>query len=493
MGIVVRQTFLSSISAYFGVAIGYINIVLLMPAFLSESEVGLIRTINAMAMLLVPLALIGASGALVRFFPKVKQHIPQLMGLTLTMVILAYLIITTTSYLFSDTLFSFYEEKAPEISNYFWLIFGLLGMMVFFNYLEALSRATLDISTPNFFREVVYKSGHLMIVVFVGLGVLTFEKYLYGHLVIYVFLIIGLGLFVGKKLPLKFDFRNVFNQSFTKEVVNFSLYSILGSFGIMMVLQIDQLMVSGFLGFEFNGIYSTALYMAVVIELPRRLIAQITTPIIAKAYHEERYADINRDYKNVSNSLFFLGGFLFVLITLNLDNIYSIMPKGESYSRGMWVVYFIGLTKVVDMVFSVNGEIISMSKIYRINVFLILGLGLLTVATNYVFIPRIGMEGAAVATLTTYLLFNIIKYFLLKFKYGFDPFSLKTLLLLLTMCGGYFLIAEVPSLSNAWLDLVFRSIIIGLYFLLLFWLLKPSPELSKFLQDKLTGSKKPTE
>jgi O-antigen/teichoic acid export membrane protein len=489
MGIVVRQTFLSSISAYFGILIGYVNIVLFMPLYLSPAEIGLIRTINAMALLLVPLALIGSSGALVRFFPKVKNHIPQLMGLTLAMVFIAYVIVTGLSYLFSDVLFSFYEENAPEIGNYFWLIFGLLGMMVFFNYIEALSRAALDISTPNFFREVIYKSGHLLIVIFVGFGILSFESYLYSHLIIYIFLIIGLSYFVSQKVPFQFDFKSVFSQPFTKEVVNFSLYSILGSFGIMMVLQIDQLMVSGFLGLEFNGIYSTALYMAVVIELPRRLIAQISTPIIAKAYHEERYADINHDYKNVSNSLFFLGGFLFVLITLNLGNIYNIMPNGESFSAGIWVVYFIGLTKIIDMVFSVNGEIISMSKIFRLNVILILGLGIITVITNYIFIPRIGMVGAAIATMTTYFIFNSIKYILLKVKYGFDPFSMKTLYLLLTMTAGYFFIAEVPALENPWFDIVVRSMIIGLYFIVLFWVFKPSPEILEMIQRKVNSKK----
>ena len=489
MGIVVRQTFFSSISAYFGIVIGYINIVLFMPLYLSEAEIGLIRTINAMAMLLVPLALIGSSGSLVRFFPKVKNQIPQLMGLTLTMVVLAYMIVTGFSYLFRDAIFSLYQENAPEIGSYFWLIYGLLGMMVLFNYIEAVSRAALDISTPNFFREVVYKSGHLFIVIMVGVGYLSFEKYLYSHLIIYVFLIVGLGYFVSRKVSLKFDFNGVFNHEFTKDVASFSLYSILGSFGIMMVLQIDQLMVSGFLGLEFNGIYSTALYMAVVIELPRRLIAQITTPIIAEAYHEERYADINNDYKNVSNSLFFLGGFLFVLITLNLPNIYSIMPNGASFSRGIWVVYFIGLTKIVDMVFSVNGEIISMSKIFRINVILIMGLGILTVITNYIFIPRIGMVGAAIATLTTYLIFNTIKYFLLKVKYGFDPFSKKTIYLLITMGFGYFLIAEIPPMNSTWADLVLRSMIIGLYFIVLFWAFKPSPEIINIIQKKINPSK----
>jgi O-antigen/teichoic acid export membrane protein len=141
------------------------------------------------------------------------------------------------------------------------------------------------------------------------------------------------------------------------------------------------------------------------------------------------------------------------------------------------------------MVFSVNGEIISMSKIFRLNVILILGLGILTVITNYIFIPRIGMVGAAIATMTTYFIFNSIKYILLKVKYGFDPFSMKTLYLLLTMTAGYFFIAEVPALENPWFDIVVRSMIIGLYFIVLFWVFKPSPEILEMIQRKVNSKK----
>ncbi|MFT4786924.1 MAG: O-antigen/teichoic acid export membrane protein, partial [Cellvibrionaceae bacterium] len=358
MSVVFKQTFLSSISAYIGIVIGYVNIILIMPLFLSEDQIGLIRTINSIAMLLVPLALVGASGALVRFFPKMPNEKAKLLGLTASMVLIAFGLVVGLSIIFKEQWFAFFQKESPEVNNYFALVYAMLAVMIIFNYLEAISRAGFNISVPNFFREVVFKAGHLIAVLFVGFGWISYHQYLHSHLLIYVFLILGLGYFVKRKVTLKFSFTGIFQHKLSQDIIQFSLFSILGSFGIMMVLQIDQIMVSSYLGLSENGIYSTALFMAVVIELPRRLISQITTPVIAKAYHEERFNDINNDYKSVSNSLFFLGGFLFLMITLNLHNIYQIMPNGEVYAKGYWVVYFIGLTKIVDMVFSVNGEIV---------------------------------------------------------------------------------------------------------------------------------------
>ncbi|MFT6941598.1 MAG: O-antigen/teichoic acid export membrane protein, partial [Cyclobacteriaceae bacterium] len=316
MSVVFKQTFLSSISAYIGIVIGYVNIILIMPLFLSEDQIGLIRTINSIAMLLVPLALVGASGALVRFFPKMPNEKAKLLGLTASMVLIAFGLVVGLSIIFKEQWFAFFQKESPEVNNYFALVYAMLAVMIIFNYLEAISRAGFNISVPNFFREVVFKAGHLIAVLFVGFGWISYHQYLHSHLLIYVFLILGLGYFVKRKVTLKFSFTGIFQHKLSQDIIQFSLFSILGSFGIMMVLQIDQIMVSSYLGLSENGIYSTALFMAVVIELPRRLISQITTPVIAKAYHEERFNDINNDYKSVSNSLFFLGGFLFLMITL---------------------------------------------------------------------------------------------------------------------------------------------------------------------------------
>src|SRR5947207_3374598 len=45
MGIVQRQSIKSSIATYIGVAIGYLNFVILYPRFLSTDQVGLIRVL----------------------------------------------------------------------------------------------------------------------------------------------------------------------------------------------------------------------------------------------------------------------------------------------------------------------------------------------------------------------------------------------------------------------------------------------------------------
>ena len=69
MGVVVKQSILTSIISYVGIGIGYINLLYLYPKFLETDQVGLLRVIQDAAMLLAPFATIGLAQGVVRFFP----------------------------------------------------------------------------------------------------------------------------------------------------------------------------------------------------------------------------------------------------------------------------------------------------------------------------------------------------------------------------------------------------------------------------------------
>jgi len=58
---------------------------------------------------------------------------------------------------------------------------------------------------------------------------------------------------------------------------------------------------------------------------------------------------------------------LFLGIWCNIDSIFELIPNGEIYSPGKWVVFYIGLSKLFDMATGVNQEIVGTSKYYKID------------------------------------------------------------------------------------------------------------------------------
>jgi len=68
-------------------------------------------------------------------------------------------------------------------------------------------------------------------------------------------------------------------------------------------------------------------------------------------------------------------------VAANLDSIFMLMPKGEIYQAGKWVVIIVGMGKLVDMLFGPSSEIIIYSKYYSFNILLILLLSALIITT----------------------------------------------------------------------------------------------------------------
>ena len=70
MGIIIKQSAISTALTYAGVVIGYVNLLILFPAYMSPEEVGLARIVQDAAMIMVPFAQLGISQLIIRFFPE---------------------------------------------------------------------------------------------------------------------------------------------------------------------------------------------------------------------------------------------------------------------------------------------------------------------------------------------------------------------------------------------------------------------------------------
>jgi O-antigen/teichoic acid export membrane protein len=217
-------------------------------------------------------------------------------------------------------------------------------------------------------------------------------------------------------------------------------------------------------GLSFNAIYTTAFYMATVIEIPKRAITQSSTTIIAKAFEENNIEEVKRIYHKTALNQSLIGSLLLLGVWANLHSIFSIMPNGNFYEAGAYVVLLIGGTKLVDMVFGPSSEIIVLSKYYWFNIVVVSILAISGLILNYLLIPQFGIIGAAIATAISIILFNCIKYLFIYIKLGIQPFNFSFIKILM-ICGVCVLINMwLPQFQNTYADILFRSGIITIVF-----------------------------
>jgi O-antigen/teichoic acid export membrane protein len=483
MGIVVRQSILTSIISYTGIAIGYVNLIYLYPKFLEPDQVGLLRVIQDAAMLLAPFATIGLAQGILRFFPQYlhsKKEIKKFVSLIILMAFVGFTTFLLVFNIFEDYILSFFKDNAASVIHYKNFVLALTFAFVFITIFDQFSRAVLQIAFPNFLKEIGIRFFQALLVLAFFYSIVSFNQFIIGSVVIYFISLSILILFLIRS-TIGFDFRGAMSFSWARirEILKFSSLSFVSVSAMILIGKMDSIMVTGMLGLSSVAIYTTAYYMATVIEIPKRVITQVTTTLIARAFEKNDLAEVNSLYKKTANNQLIIGTLLMIGIWANLPNIFQIMPKGDIYQAGAQVVILVGIGKLIDMAFGPSSEIIGLSKYYWFNLVCVSSLAIIVIITNYLFIPRYGIIGAAYGSVIALVLYNVVKYVFIYFKLNLQPFTRATVNVIFISVGTAGVNLVLPSLENVFVDMIFRSAIITLVYSTLILASKSSEEINR--------------
>ncbi len=464
----VNQSIYTTIISYFGVGLGYINLLYLYPAFLQAEQIGLLRTIQDAAILLVPFAQLGLSQSTMRFFPHIvkdKHSAGGFLGLLLLLSLLAFAIFLLIFLPGKGFIMGYFEDNASLVTAYTYFILWLTFILLVTSVLEAYSRSLLKIVVPNLIRELLTR-------VFLALSILV---YALGWVDFHTFLLVTISFYGLSLLILTFyllftgDFKPNFDFAFldkkrASDLTKFSLLTLVGTGGYILVGKVDSLMISGMLGLAENAIYTTAFYVAAVIEIPRRAIGQVVMPLISRAFEKNNITEINSIYKKAALNQFIVGALLFIGLWANLDNIFRMMPNGEIYATGKYVILIIGVGKLTDMLFGPSSEIIVLSKYYKFNIVLTAILAVLVILGNQLLIPILGINGAAISSALALILFNFLKYFYIYKKFNMQALSPGMIWVCWLAGLSLFVGLILPYLGNVYVDIIIRSALITIIF-----------------------------
>lgn len=468
MGIVIRQSIKSSIMSFLGVVIGAFTTLWLMPRFLTMEQKGVLDLLLALAVSIATFSHLGAANIADKFFPIFKNPAKKHHGYLVFLICYAsvgFLFYTSLYFIFKDFLLTIYTGEKAQINAYYYHIIVFTGIWVLTFIFEAYLRIHLRITIPTFFREVLIRSITMLTIIIFAMQIIDFEQVVLIYIIGFVIALFGLIVYTKhlKILFLKSEFSFITKKLFTK-ISTYGGFLMIGGAGSIIISKIDILMIPYFLNERALGIYTISAYLIGIIEIPKKMISQISTPIISQAWADNNLKQIQEVYQKSALNQFLVGAFIFLGIWCNIDNIFSIIPQSEALRTGKYVVLFVGITKLIDMITGINQEIISQSKYYKFNFVTMLLLAFLIIATNLVFIPLFQITGAALATTISFLIFNLIKFLFLWIKWKFQPFSWAMLKAFSLFFSILILMYFLPPLANPFLDILMRSLIITLIF-----------------------------
>lgn len=497
MGIVIRQSIKATIVNYVGAFIGFLTTMFVVTKYLLPEEIGLTKVIYEVAALVSGFAQLGITSSAMRFFPYFKDPKKKHNGFFFYLLVVPSVgsaIFVTLFCLLKEPIVSFFAAKSSLFVEYFNWVIPLIIFLTFWLVWETYANILMRIVVPKFIREIGVRVALLAIYLLYTFRYLDLTGLVTGFVAVYGLAMVANLFYISRitSVSLKHDFAYIDRKLLIK-IGKYTSFLVIAALSGNIINQLDIFMVSSELGLNHAGIYTIALYMAAVIEIPARSITAISSPLAAAALKEGRFDEANRLYKKVALHQFIAGSFLFLLIWINIDTIFRIIPNGEVYKAGKWVVFFLGMSRLVSLTLSFGGTLISFSRYYYWGLYFTCFLTALTITSNYLLIPYLGMSGAAVATLVTCVVSYSFQQWIVLRKLKGNPYSLamlKHLLLILSLWG---LNRLLPHIGNPYGDGVYRTIFMAAVWFVLFYRLKISPEfcelVNRFLPGRFKGKK----
>lgn len=461
MGIVASQSFKNLVSTYIGFGVGAINTLFLYTNFMSDAYFGMVSFMLSAAFVMMPLMAFGVHNTLVKFYSgfKTRLSLHSFLNLMLLLPLLFIIPISIAGYLGYETIGSYLSTKNAMIKDYVWHIIIIAIGLAYFEVFFAWVKVHLRTVFGNFMKEIFHRVGAMTLLFALYFEIIDVDQFMDYLVVVYIIRMLLMMLYAfSVKLPV-LVLRRITGLG---SILKYSLLIIIAGSIASTILDIDKVMLGKYIPIENVAYYNVAIFIAAVIAVPQRAMHQILLPLSAKFLNEKDMEALSDLYKKSSLNLFIVAGFIFLLIVLNINQMYCLIDK--EYSVGLYVVLLISVSKLYDAVLGNNNAILFNSDYYRMVLLIGVLLVISMVVLNMILIPIYGLNGAALATCIAILLYNTIKVVFVHKVFKMIPFSGNTfkvgVLLAIISFGGYFWDFSFHPILNIFL----KSILItGVY------------------------------
>lgn len=468
MGIIIRQGFKSTVVSYIGVALGAFNLLYLFPKIFTPEEIGLREILLGASLAMSFFAQLGVTTIMARFFPYFEDKNRQHNGFLLLMLLISsfgFLLFCLAFSIFRVDIIGLFAKNSPLVNDYLLSFIPLTGFMMLQSILEAYARVNLRIAVPTFIREIGLRILLMVLVVLYGFSYIGFEQFIMLFIGTYAVAVVAMFAYLRQLGALHLHWRYLkVGKPLAWEMVVYTSWLLIGGAGSIISDKIDGIMLASLASLSATGIYSIAFFIGTIIEMPRRSLSNIASPLVAKAWKENDQNKLDELYKKSALHQLLVGGWIFIAVWINIDLVFELMPKGEIFSQGKLVVLLISAARLVDMATGIHGDIILSSRYYRFNLVSILFLAAASFSANYYMIPRFGLNGAAAGTLLSLAFFIVLKMVFLHVKTGLQPFNrawLKAAVLVLFVLAATYWLPILPgSAAVQFLNIVVRSLLV---------------------------------
>lgn len=441
----------SNVNNYFNIFISLLGTLLIVftnslrAAYLNPIQLGFISVLFNYSSVISIFGLIGPSHALSRFlngFEKKDKFGLLLIIITFSLLItsLIFLILFVFSFFLSDSFLLFIKRN-------FIMLFFLVLLPIFQSHFSQYFKFIKLSVVTNLIENIFFRLINLIFLSFFLTGFINFDNYIFLLILSYILVLISyiilLLIFIEFSAP-SFSFVNIF---FLKKILLFaSIMFISGSFSFL-VLHLDIFFLSFSQSFELIALYSVAIFLSSFLAIIDSSLSLLSIPMLINSFDLNSLSRLKFTfYKNLFNRFYF--GFFSVLFLIFS---YYLLVDFFPYSRNLLVSVSISLTlgKFINLIFGMNTEVIIYSNHHVNSIFFGLSQLIISILLLSLFTPLIGIFGASLSSLLSYLINNSIRFLFISKRFSIKyPFitviKYFIIITILTLYYGIILLFDFP-------------------------------------------------
>lgn len=196
------------------------------------------------------------------------------------------------------------------------------------------------------------------------------------------------------------------------EFLSYSATIILGGVMSLLVNYIDIVMIKDMLGESEVAIYKVSAELAMLPSIFLRVVNTVFPPLISKLYHEGKVDQVKALYEQLTRYLLLVSSIAIGIILVFWHPILSLY--GPEYLSGKMVLYYRGFGQLINASVGSVWYIVIMTGHPRIRFLGVVATAVINVSLNYLLIPTLGIDGAAIASMISTVFVNILGFFVVK-------------------------------------------------------------------------------
>ena len=414
MGVIAKQSIRGTIVTYLGIAVGVVTTFFVLTRFLTTEEIGLARVLIDAAVLFVGLAQLGTSSSVIRFYPYFHNDSEEDHGFffwALVVPFIGFVLFALIYWACRVPLGAWFGDKSPLFVEYYYFVLPLAFFMLYQTICETTCNVLLHIVVPRAVRELVVRIGLLVIYLLYAFAILSLDGLVIGICVNYALAaLINLCYFFSlQKISLRPDWNFLReNTPLVRRYLVYTGFLIISAATTTLAPTLSSFFVTAKMGLDSTGVFAIATYMAVMVSVPFRSVTAIASPQLARAIKEQNREEGSKLIQQVTRNLLLIGGFILLLIWINIDLIFHILPNGETFAPAKNVVLILGVSQLVLATFSICLTTLNYSRFYAISLLLSLILTISALVLNNYLVPLWGMDGAAISNVVSYGLYYLL-------------------------------------------------------------------------------------